>query len=91
MPEIVPFNMDFSEIEKMTVNPNNAREKYSAELNFNAQEEIIGERKIMITALMVPPIKEAITAIPKAFPAFPCCASGYPSNTVAAAPGVPGV
>ena len=38
-----------------------------------------------------PPMNDANDAIPMAFPAFPFCASGYPSRTVAAADGVPGV
>tara|TARA_B110000438_G_C15327601_1_gene442285 strand:+ start:84 stop:440 length:357 start_codon:yes stop_codon:yes gene_type:complete len=41
--------------------------------------------------LTIPPIKLAVIAIPKALPASPRAARGYPSIAVAEAEGVPGM
>ena len=90
-PEISPFVIDFVLAPAIIVNPNIDSQKYSAGPNFNARVARVGANKYNEIELSIPPIKEAITAVPKAFPAFPCTVSSYPSIAVAAAAGVPGV
>ena len=71
-------------------NPTTIRAKYSAEWNSNATLTRVGANKTSSIAPMVPPEKEAIAAIVRAFPAFPCCVIGYPSKLVATVEATPG-
>lgn len=90
-PEISPFVIDLVLAPAIIVNPNIDNQKYSAGPNFNASVANVGANKYKDIELRIPPIKEAMTAVPKAFPAFPFNVSSYPSIAVAAAAGVPGV
>jgi hypothetical protein len=51
----------------------------------------LGAKNIKQNVEMIPPLVEAMVATPIAFPASPFWERGYPSRTVAAAEGVPGV
>jgi hypothetical protein len=75
----------------MMVSPKNASAKYSGDRNASATLAISGASSVRRTTLVAPPTNDATVAIPMALPAWPCFASGKPSNTVAAALGVPGV
>ena len=90
-PEIRPFKGDRPASETTTERPNTAKAKYSGALNRRAKLARIGAKKVRQRAVNVPPIPEAIVAMPIAFPAIPFWASGYPSKMVATAAGVPGV
>ena len=46
---------------------------------------------IMTIRLKIPPKTDTITAVPSAMDALPCLVIGWPSSTVAAADGVPGM
>src|SRR4030042_928538 len=71
--------------------PNEANAKYSGAEKRRAKLARIGAKKAKHSAVKVPPTPEEIVAMPMALPASPFCAMGYPSKTVAAAAGVPGV
>jgi hypothetical protein len=71
--------------------PKKAKAKVSGALNFRAMLARVGAIKISIMPLIMPPPKEATVEIPKALPDSPLRVKGYPSKTVAAADGVPGV
>ena len=86
-----PLMSDFPEMEMMTDKPNIASAKNSAGPNFNAIFEMSGDKKVITRAPMIPPLKEENKAIVNARPGSPFCPIGYPSSTVAAAAGVPGV
>jgi len=58
------------------------REKYSAGPNIRAVSASGGPKTMSPITLTVPPMKEPMAAIPRATPAFPCRASGLPSNIV---------
>ena len=88
---MIPFSGDFPVRVTVTDRPKTARAKYSGALNRSAKLARIGAKKVRQSAVKVPPMPEAIVAMPMALPAIPFCAKGYPSNTVAAAAGVPGV
>ena len=55
---IKPFKIDFPEIETITLKPKNASAKNSAGPNLKAILEIVGERKVIMTAPIIPPQKE---------------------------------
>ncbi len=88
---MMPFSGDLPVRVTVTESPKTARAKYSGALNRRAKLARIGAKKVRQRAVKVPPIPEAIVAMPMALPAMPFWARGYPSNTVAAAAGVPGV
>jgi len=91
IPEIKPFKIDFPETVIMMPRPKKAKAKNSGGPNFKAILAICGEQKVIIKALINPPKKDAMVAMPIAFPANPFLPITYPSNTVAAAEGVPGI
>ena len=68
---IRPLEMDLPEMEMITDRPKTASISISAEVNFIATFATIGERKVMISAPMTPPQKEAKRATDRAFPASP--------------------
>ena len=86
-----PLVVVFQEIEMMTDKPKIASVKNSAGPNFSAIFEMSGDKNVMTSAPMIPPLKEENKAIVNARPGSPFCPIGYPSSTVAAAAGVPGV
>ena len=71
-------------------NPNTEKANSSGEPRYN----ITGRRMGILTASSMapntPPMSEAVYAAPKARPAWPCFAKGWPSRMVAADPVVPG-
>lgn len=70
--------------------PNKVIEKYSGGVNFIARAAKSGPKTIKPITLTVPATKPEIAARPKAGPAFPCNANGYPSiqvGTELASPG----
>ncbi|OPZ49938.1 MAG: hypothetical protein BWY92_01184 [Firmicutes bacterium ADurb.BinA052] len=71
--------------------PNTDREKYSAGQNFSATLARGPENRISTMIPTAPPTKDATSDTPSASPALPFLASGYPSNAVTTADGVPGV
>ena len=86
-----PFRGDRPARVTTTESPKTARAKYSGALNRRAKLARIGAKKVRQRAVKVPPMPEATVAMPIALPANPFWAMGYPSKTVAAAAGVPGV
>ena len=87
----MPLISERPEIEMMTERPKIASPKYSTGPNSSATLETKGDAKVMINAPTTPPKNEANSAMAMARPASPRFAIGYPSMTVAAAAGVPGV
>jgi len=73
------------------VSPNIIRAKYSSGPNLRANLANCGAINIKQKVEIIPPVAEAIVATPIAFPASPFWDKGYPSSTVAAAEGVPGI
>ena len=80
-----------SPIDASIVKPKIANAKYSGWPNSYASWARIGAKKTRIITLKIPPTVLETVAIPKALPASPFWAKGYPSKQVAAAAGVPGV
>ena len=74
--EIRPLAMDLPEMEMMTDRPNTASISISAEVNFMATWATRGDRKVIISAPMTPPQKEANMATDRALPASPRFAMG---------------
>lgn len=90
-PAINPLTSDFPETLAIMVRPNIIRAKYSSGPNLRANRANCGAINIKQKVEIIPPVVDAIVAIPIAFPASPFWANGYPSSTVAAADGVPGI
>jgi len=65
--------------------------KYSAAPNERATRTIAGAMSIKARIPSDPPQNELNAAVNNAVPAFPCLAKGWPSRTVMALPGVPGM
>ena len=74
----------------MTI-PKSASRKNSNEVNCRAMAEIIGERSTTNIIPINVPIADAVVVSPRARPACPLQASGYPSKAVAAEAAVPGI
>ncbi len=70
--------------------PTSIRAKYSADQKRMAKLARAGAKPIRKMAPIVPPEKEEIAAIVKAFPAWPFRAIGYPSKEVATTAASPG-
>ena len=66
------------------------REKYSAGPSSSAKLASTGPKSISPMMLRVPPAKEPIAARPRATPARPCLARGFPSNMVTTEADSPG-
>ena len=75
-PDMTPLMTELPEMETMTDNPKMARAKYSAGLNFSANLEICGDRKVIMPQPMTPPIKEAQRLMDRARLPCPCCPRG---------------
>ena len=73
------------------VSPSTIRAKYSDGPNFVAKLDTTGARDMNNTTDIVPPMTDARQDMPRAFPAFPCRAMGYPSRVVIMAAESPGV
>jgi len=67
-----------------------ASAKYSAEVNLMAKRASVGAAINRITSPIRPPTTLEKVAMPRARPASPRLAIGYPSSAVAAAGGAPG-
>ena len=74
-----------------TLSPNKPTAQYSAGPKLSATRAIRSARSMSSTQEMMPPAKEAMAAMDSASEALPCIASGFPSRSVAAEEGVPGV
>ncbi len=91
-PPIHPFNgMSVVTIDPQINTPNSANIKYSGLLNIKATLVIGGAIMESARIPMNVPRMEAALVILMAVSAFPCFASGFPSNAVAAAEAVPGM
>ncbi len=90
-PIMKAFSLD-PEPRKLTrINPQRMRDTYSGEANFRAKLAKGGARKSRPKRLIVPAMKEAMAAMPRAGPALPLRAIWYPSRqvtTLAASPGM---
>ncbi len=90
-PDSNPFIRDFWPKLHIKVIPRSTRANNSGAPNFSANFAIIGETSTRQRRLIIPPIKEDITATPIASPALPFFANSCPSSAVADADGVPGI
>src|SRR5699024_9677108 len=88
---ITPFNGESAETLEMIRKPNIVNAKNSGAPNCKAILANKGEKKVRVRTLNKPPNVEATTTVLIALPTSPFCAKGYPSKTVAAAAGVPGI
>ena len=86
-----PFHTEFPVRELMHKRENPVNRVYSGGPKFKAILARNPAAKINITSLKVSPNTDEYKAIFIALTPLPFCASGYPSSTVAAAAGVPGV
>src|SRR5574344_1945867 len=69
-PESRPLSIEFVLTPAMIVRPNMESQKYSGLPNAMASFARVGEKKYREIQLRRPPQKEAITAVPSAFPAL---------------------
>jgi len=91
IPEIKPLMVDSLETLAIAVKPNIANIVYSGGPNFKATLAKRGATVIKTRTLTIPPKTDAVVARAMAFPVSPFWLMGYPSSTVAAAAGVPGI
>src|SRR3546814_19766631 len=82
---------DLPLIDASIESPNRVSAKYSWGRKLNAISANRGAARIKMTRLKSPPITLDTAAMPRARPASPRCALGYPSQEVAPAGGAPGV